>query len=160
MFVYLLTYRTEVRVLRNVLSDSRLGGRQRHDEQQSISGLFAHQTLSERAIAQAVGLTRLPACRHFRLRITECTHLCVRIPVRVRDEQGEEQEVGGSLVLAGVKKQLEHGGIFDQSHAELVQQEHQLRLHHTTSVCGVGGGGHTHVIKRSGSQTDQATPPA
>ncbi len=49
-------------------------------------------------------------------------------------EQGEEQEVGGSLVLTGMEEQFQHWGIFDQSHTQLVQQEDQLRLHHTTAV--------------------------
>lgn len=53
----------------------------------------------------------------------------------VRDEQGEEQEVGGPLVLAGVEEQLQDRRILDQSHAHLVQELDQLRLHNTTAVC-------------------------
>lgn len=60
--------------------------------------------------------------------------VCVYLPVCVWYEQGEEQEVGGSLVLTGMEEQFQHWGIFDQSHTQLVQQEDQLRLHHTTAV--------------------------
>lgn len=41
------SHRTEVGVVSDVLSHARLGGRQRHDEQQGVSGLLAHQTLPE-----------------------------------------------------------------------------------------------------------------
>lgn len=70
-----------------------------------------------------------------------CVYTLVFIPVRVRYEQGKEQEVGGSLVLTGVEEQFQHWGIFDQSHAQLVQQEDQLRLHNTTAVWGGGSTG-------------------
>lgn len=42
-----LTYGAEVCVFCNVLSNTKVGGRQRHDEQQSISGLLTDRTLSE-----------------------------------------------------------------------------------------------------------------
>lgn len=64
-----------------------------------------------------------------------CVCVCVCLPVCVWYEQREEQEVGRSLVLTGVEEQFQHWGIFDQSHTKLVQQEDQLRLHHTTAFC-------------------------
>lgn len=66
--------------------------------------------------------------------------VCIYVPVSVWYEQGEEQEVGGSLVLAGVEEQLQHWGIFDQSFTQLVQQEDQLGLHHTAAVCRTDAG--------------------
>lgn len=42
-----LTYGAEVCVFCDVLSNTKVRGRQRHDEQQSISGLLTNQTLSE-----------------------------------------------------------------------------------------------------------------
>ena len=54
VFVCLCTHGTEVRVLGDVLCDSRIRGRQRHDEQQSVSGLLTNRTLSERREAVKV----------------------------------------------------------------------------------------------------------
>lgn len=50
-------------------------------------------------------------------------------------QQGKEEEVGSSLVLTGVEEELQHRGVFDQSHTQLVEEENQLRLHHTATVC-------------------------
>lgn len=89
------TDRTEVGILRDVFGHALVLSRQRHDEQQGVSGLLAHRAL----------------------------------PVDEGDEQGEDEEVGGSLVLAGVEEQLQDGGVFGQNAAQLVEQQHQLGLH-------------------------------
>ncbi|TNN89582.1 hypothetical protein EYF80_000185 [Liparis tanakae] len=51
------------------------------------------------------------------------------LPVDEGDEQGEDEEVGGPLVLTGVEEQLQDGGVFGQNAAQLVEQQHQLGLH-------------------------------
>lgn len=68
------TDRTEECILCDVFGHPLVLSRQRHDEQQCISGLLAHCAL----------------------------------PVDEGDEQGEDEEVGGSLILAGVEKQLQY----------------------------------------------------
>lgn len=49
--VRVCTHRTEVCVLYDVLGHSMVGGRQRHDEQQGVSGLLTDRTLPETEIS-------------------------------------------------------------------------------------------------------------
>ncbi|KAF3852481.1 hypothetical protein F7725_005836 [Dissostichus mawsoni] len=64
------------------------------------------------------------------------------LPVDEGDEQGEDQEVSGPLILAGVEKQLQNGRVLGQHAAELVEQQHQLRLHLRSRGAGAGGQQH------------------
>ena len=41
-----------------------------------------------------------------------------------RDEEGEDDEVGGALVGVAVKEELQDGGLFGHRDAELVEQQH------------------------------------
>lgn len=93
------TYRAEVRVLGNMLGHTRLRGRKRHDEQKGFSGLLTYRTLSGRVEGDF-------QCGMLEMVFTK--RACVQEPVRVRDEQGEEQEVGGALIFAGVEEQFQH----------------------------------------------------
>lgn len=51
------------------------------------------------------------------------------ISVDEGDEEGKEQEVSGSLILAGVEEEFEDGGITGHNAAQLMEEKNELMLH-------------------------------
>ena len=64
------------------------------------------------------------------------------LPVDEGDEQGEDEEVGGALVLAGVEEHLQNRRVLRQDAAQLVEQQHQLGLDRRGRRAGAGGQQH------------------
>lgn len=69
--------------------------------------------------------------------LTHCS-----LPVDERDEEGKYEEVGCSLILAGVEKQLQNRWVFSQNAAQLVEQQNQLGFN--IRRCGGRTGGQQH----------------
>lgn len=58
------------------------------------------------------------------------------------DEQGEDEEVCGSLILTGVEKQLQNRRVLRQNTAQLVEQQDQLSFHCWRGCARTGGQEH------------------
>lgn len=58
--------------------------------------------------------------RHDQQQRVPCLLAHSALPMDEGNKQGEDEEVGGSLIFTGVKKQLQDGGVLSQHAAQLV----------------------------------------